>query len=1582
MRRLPAWILCVLGPLLAAPQLSAQTGSISASPNPCQIASGKKTCTTTLSWSATGTSGLLVRVSRNGLPSTVLSSSGRSGSASPSWIQAAPTHTYTFYLYDYAGRVQGTLLDSVRVTGKAPPKPKPAPTIGSFSFSPTTIDKGKSSTLKWSTSNATSVSISPGIGKVSTSGSRSVSPSSTTTYTLTATNSVKSVTATARVTVRKPKPAVSGSISASPNPCQIAAGKKTCTTTLSWSATGTSGLLVRVSRNGRASTVVSSSGRSGSTSPSWIQAAPANTYTFYLYDYAGRVQGKLLDSVKVTGKAPPKPKPAPTISSFTASPTTIDKGKSSTLRWSTTDADTLSITPGIGTLTDAQRRIYRVRPLRVSPSKTTTYTLTAANSTKSVKATVTVTVKGTKPAPTISSFTATPATIDRGESSTLRWRTSNADSVSISASINPGVGTVNAEGSRVVSPTATTTYTLTATNSVGSATAKVTVRVRGAPQISGFTASPATIDKGKSSTLSWRTTDATSVSIDQGIGAVSASGSRKVSPSSTTTYTLTAANASGSVTATAKVTIRGSPKISRFTVTPETIDPGGRATLRWSTSNANSVSISPGIGKVSASGSRSVSPSSTTTYTLTATNSVGPVTATVTVTVREMPKISSFTATPTTIDPGESSVLKWRVTKATSLSISPGIGTLTPLERRAYVLGLKVSPSATTTYTLTATNSVGSVTATVTVTVRGSPTISSFTANPATIASGGRSTLRWSTTAATSLSIDQGVGTVTGTSVKVSPSATTTYTLTATNSVGSVTATVAVTIRGSPTISSFTASPAIIDKGKSATLRWSTTAATSLSIDQGVGTVTGTSVKVSPSATTTYTLTATNAVGSVTARATVQVRGAPKISSFTATPETIDKGESATLKWSTIDADTLSVTPGIGTLTDAQRRLYALKGLKVSPSVTTTYTLTATNAVGSATARATVTVAPPGPAPKINYFNTIPKRIDRGQSTTLRWNTTDATRVSIEPDIGAVSTRGIYRDSPSKTTTYTLTAANSTKSVTATVKVTVTAKEPAISYLIAIPARIDKGKSSTLRWSATNADTLSITPDIGPAIGTVTGTSLKVSPSSTTTYTLTATNPLKSVESTVTVTVKGTQPAPKISSFTATPTTIAQGERSTLRWKTSNADTLSISPGIGTLTDTQRRVYAIRPLQVSPTSTTTYTLTATNAAGSVEATAKVTVGAPRISGTISVATLNPCAIEEGADTCTATIQWTVENTNSVKVYVSANGGAETLFATATGDGSRNATGIKGSSNKYVFSLYDYSGGSRGDLLGSVTVTGRRVPTGTFTANPETIDQGQSATLSWSTSNADSVFISPGVGSVSAQGTREVSPNSTTTYTLNVTNAARSVKLRVTVTVRKTKAPKISRFTATPETINKGSRSMLRWSTSDAETLSITPGIGTLTDAQRRAYAIRPLRVSPSETTTYTLTATNRVGSVTATVKVTVREPTPVSGKISVSPDPCTIYHGQTGCTPTVTWESKGATDVQVWYSLNGGEEQFLASSGGGGPYSVQLDVELKQGYSIDFKLYDYSSGTRGALLKETEKSLTVQVDIGCPPSSN
>ena len=58
------------------------------------------------------------------------------------------------------------------------------------------------------------------------------------------------------------------------------------------------------------------------------------------------------------------------------------------------------------------------------------------------------------------------------------------------------------------------------------------------------------------------------------------------------------------------------------------------------------------------------------------------------------------------------------------------------------------------------------------------------------------------------------------------------------------------------------------------------------------------------------------------------------------------------------------------------------------------------------------------------------------------------------------------------------------------------------------------------------------------------------------------------------------------------------------------------------------------------------------------------------------------------------------------------------------------------------------------------------PSVQFTAEPSTIERGQSATLRWSVSDATDVTIAPAVGTVSARGDRQVSPTDTTTYTLS------------------------------------------------------------------------------------------------------------------------------------------------------------------------------------------------------------------------
>jgi peptidoglycan-associated lipoprotein len=74
-----------------------------------------------------------------------------------------------------------------------------------------------------------------------------------------------------------------------------------------------------------------------------------------------------------------------------------------------------------------------------------------------------------------------------------------------------------------------------------------------------LSASPSSINKGDSTTLSWTTTDATTVSIAPEVGPVTAQGSTKVSPPDSATYTITATGPGGSADASARVTISQPP---------------------------------------------------------------------------------------------------------------------------------------------------------------------------------------------------------------------------------------------------------------------------------------------------------------------------------------------------------------------------------------------------------------------------------------------------------------------------------------------------------------------------------------------------------------------------------------------------------------------------------------------------------------------------------------------------------------------------------------------------------------------------------------------------------------------------------------------------------------------------------------------------------------------------------------------------------------------------------------------------------------------------------------------------------------
>ena len=197
----------------------------------------------------------------------------------------------------------------------------------------------------------------------------------------------------------------------------------------------------------------------------------------------------------------------------------------------------------------------------------------------------------------------------------------------------------------------------------------------------------------------------------------------------------------GHRTATATVTVGGGAPtnlaysnatyVVGTAITPNTPTHTGGAVISYGVSPAlpAGLSMSPTTGVISGTPT-AATPS--TTYTVTATNASGSATANVVLTVIAQPQpgypvIRQFSATPSSIVDGTSTLLAWDVLDATSLNIEPSIGDVTGMTN------IEFAPTATTIFTLSATNAVGTTSATVTVTVTyPPPTHLTYSTNPAT----------------------------------------------------------------------------------------------------------------------------------------------------------------------------------------------------------------------------------------------------------------------------------------------------------------------------------------------------------------------------------------------------------------------------------------------------------------------------------------------------------------------------------------------------------------------------------------------------------------------------------------------------------------------------------------------------------------------------------------------------------------------------------------------------------------------------------------------------------------------------------
>jgi trimeric autotransporter adhesin len=1004
--------------------------------------------------------------------------------------------------------------------------------------------------------------------------------------------------------------------------------------------------------------------------------------------------------------------PAPPALVFTAQPTQLSIGQTSTLTWSTSNATTCTGNGGTGTDGWGGNEPLNgsVTVAAIATAGSYTYNLNCSGAGGSAAKSVTLAVSsGSISLPTIVTIDVAPLIITAGNSASLTWVTANATDCVASGSwsgAQPLLGTTVSTGT--ITTAGQYAYALTCSGPSGNAVSSTTLTVLPAPaQVTSLSATPTSILTGHTTSLAWSSLGATScvasggALLDGWAGIVgTSSAGTTVGPISipgTYTYSLLCSGAGGagapqSVNVSVTATSPQPASVTGFVATPSTIIVGGTTLLSWNTNGATSCAATGGTGSDGWSGSVGtssiayspgvISTAGSYTYTLTCTGPGGTGTpSSIIVNVLPLPSnaaaVTAFTALPSSIQTGQSATLTWVTTNATSCTATGGTGSDSwpgnqPTASLATNTGL-INTAGAYTYTLTCSGSGGSspptsVVVNVTATPLPTPTIVSFTALPTTLVAGGSTVLSWVSTSATSCAATGGSGADTWTGSEPTTSLATaigplstagnyTYTLTCTGAGGTSTpSSVTVDVVAAPAlpvIGAFAVIPTSIHTGGSVTATWASLDATSCTATGGTGSdgwngSVGTSTiatvigPITPAGNYTYTLTCAGPGGTGTPSSqTISVTDSPvpaTITSFTATPSALQTGQSTALSWTSNGATSCTAGGGTGSDQWTGTEPTSSTGTMVGPIGTAgvyVYTLTCTGAGGgSLPSAATVIVTTAAPPASVVAFLATPTSINVGGSTILTWLTAGASSCAASGGTGSDGWNGGKPTSSLGTTVgpfntagsyvYNLTCngaggASAPSSVTVTVKSSTPAAT--IGSFGAAPSSVTVGQSSALTWTTSNASSCTATGGTGAdgwsgTVGT-SSTGYSVGPFATAgsvTYTLTCVgsggtsaplsttvtvNPAAPSQPTVNLLVNGNSPA-----------TIRPGTSPSLSWTSTNATSCVASGGTGTDGWSGSKSTSSNGTTVGPLPTAgiyTYTLTCSGTGGSGSSSVRVTV---------------------------------------------------------------------------------------------------------------------------------------------------------------------------------------------------------------------------------------------------------------------------------------------------------------------------------------------------------------------------------------
>jgi plastocyanin len=723
--------------------------------------------------------------------------------------------------------------------------------------------------------------------------------------------------------------------------------------------------------------------------------------------------------------------PALAVTSFFADPVSVAPGQTVTLTWTTTGASGATLNGG------------PVAPngnTTVTPQITTAYTLMASGTTGNVAQALTVSVVSAE----IVLFIATPPRIVPGQSSVLSWNAVNGSSATITSPGHQPVAAALPTGSLPVTPSAPQQYTLKVYDAgTSSASQQVTVDFIPVKIVEFKIDPPPPLTLNVPATLSWSVTAAESVTLNG--SKVTGTGSKTIVPQHNTVYTLSAIGYDGPVHQPLNAYL-GPAAIESFSVCYR----GNEAYATWVTQNTYYVTINEGPKKYSASGSNvnvtnaqarypyaysggwmilatGPGPSVASQPTTSGPNQVCPPPTSLPCegelvlekgcaedSARERSRSRKSRQSHAPVEPGDGCAMSVGLTcTITSDDVpyaQPGQPSVVELQiivanpgsQFVDLTELQFSfPAGTEATDLVDPSGIGGI----------EPGVS--TGTPWSIG-GGAGTSAVHFTALANVGTN-GIGP--GASIGF------TFSNVTVNSAQGI-ATIAVTpapedgvpltvtkIAPALAVTSFFADPVSVAPGQTVTLTWTTTGASSATLNGGPVAPNG-NTTVTPQITTAYTLMASGTAGDVAQALTVSVVSA-QIVNFRATPSSIVLGQSSILSWEAVNGTSATIT-GRSSLPAA----LPSGSLSVSPSALQQYTLKVYDAAtSSASQQVSVDLIP---VKIIEFTIDPPTPLTLNVPATLSWSVTAAESVTLNGS--TVTGTGSKAIVPQHNTVYTLSA--------------------------------------------------------------------------------------------------------------------------------------------------------------------------------------------------------------------------------------------------------------------------------------------------------------------------------------------------------------------------------------------------------------------------------------------------------------------------------------------------------------------------------------------------------------------------------